>query len=272
MTKAELIRIQQTYQRRKMRYAASWTAPVFLALRKEKAKILRYMAKNGLLLAYTDLNRIIDGSEIEKVINRLYNEIMPKEAASLYRSLYKTKDARGFGTNEAWIEIVNEWIQRNILDQVVRPITQTAIKEISKILQEIIVSQGSYDEAVKAIQSTTTLDRVRARLIARTETNRAMNVGHAEGAQKLPFYTNKTWLAAQDNRTRGAEGDDKADHYHMNGQNVAENEPFTDPRSGKQLMFPGDSSLGAGAADICNCRCSSAYVGKRDANGRLIMR
>ena len=66
----------------------------------------------------------------------------------------------------------------------------------------------------------------------------------------------KGWLAAKDGRTRGAEVDDPADHLHMDGQRVALNESFTDPKTGSKMMYPGDTSLGAGGEDIINCRCA----------------
>jgi uncharacterized protein with gpF-like domain len=123
-----------------------------------------------------------------------------------------------------------------------------------RILQEGISTGQSIDDMVKSLADTE-LDKVRARLIVRTEANRAMNYGHNLSVTHIGFPVKKVWIAARDARTRGADGEDKSDHFHMMNQTVAYEEPFTDPRSGRQLMFPGDTSLGAGASDVCNCRC-----------------
>lgn len=248
---------------------SQYQASIFLALRKEKAKVLRDLRSGNVLEVYTNIKYTITGQWIEAALLKMYKDVMSKEASSLYNSLFKTKS---FGSAIDWIADVEAFIRQYILENVVRQITQTTINEISAILQQIIINAGSYDEAVRAIMATTEMDRVRARLITRTEVNKGMNAGHEIAAKKLPFKCTKTWIAARDNRTRGAEGDDKADHYHMNLIEIDEDELFTDTRSGALMLYPGDTSNGAQAKDVCNCRCSVVFTGKRDANGRLIMR
>lgn len=62
----------------------------------------------------------------------------------------------------------------------------------------------------------------------------------------------KTWITAGDERVRST-------HVIADGQEVSANQPFTVGSS--QLMFPGDTSLGAGLEEIINCRCSAIYSG-----------
>lgn len=57
----------------------------------------------------------------------------------------------------------------------------------------------------------------------------------------------REWDATMDTRTRQS-------HRDIDGQKRAVNEPFTIGIS--QLMFPGDSSLGAPAEETINCRCT----------------
>jgi len=122
---------------------------------------------------------------------------------------------------------------------------------------------------VKLIQEAG-LQLIRARLIARTEINRAVNFGHNIAVKDIGFVVKKKWVSARDVRTRGAVGDDKADHYHMRGQLVAYEEPFTDPVSQAKMMFPGDTDLGAQGKDVINCRCVVVHEPQRDADGNLI--
>jgi hypothetical protein len=61
----------------------------------------------------------------------------------------------------------------------------------------------------------------------------------------------KVWIAILDNVTRDA-------HAIADGQTVAFNEPYT--VMGEQLMYPRDTSLGASADNIINCRCDSVPV------------
>ncbi len=64
----------------------------------------------------------------------------------------------------------------------------------------------------------------------------------------------KTWITVLDSRTRHS-------HVLADGQTVLFNEAYT--VMGQKLKYPGDSSLGATAGNIINCRCSSVKSIKR---------
>lgn len=95
--------------------------------------------------------------------------------------------------------------------------------------------------------------KTRGDTIARTETIEAYGQGRNEataqvlesGALPEGLTIIKEWQSASDARD---------DHRAMLGVQVAFDEPFILP-DGSQVMFPGDSSLGAPAEQIINCRC-----------------
>ncbi|MCC0013874.1 MAG: hypothetical protein H6877_11225 [Rhodobiaceae bacterium] len=97
--------------------------------------------------------------------------------------------------------------------------------------------------------------KFRGDMIARTESLTALRAGRHEGyAQLLDSGTvtedqiERTWDATGDKRTR-------LDHLAMEGQKVRGlSAPFVAP-DGSQLMFPGDTSLGAPGAQTIACRC-----------------
>jgi len=95
------------------------------------------------------------------------------------------------------------------------------------------------------------LGKKRAMVIARTETHNAAMAG-VEAALKYKNIKvgSKTWVAINDNRTRPS-------HVAVGGTTVPFDEPFS--VGGAQMMRPGDASLGAGAEEIVNCRCSILY-------------
>jgi hypothetical protein len=66
-----------------------------------------------------------------------------------------------------------------------------------------------------------------------------------------PENVTGTWGATGDRRTRDT-------HQEMNGQNRKFGTPFVSP-SGARLMYPGDTSLGAGPEEIVNCRCTKIF-------------
>jgi hypothetical protein len=202
-----------------------------------------------------------------KVYNRLYKTVSLNQANDLYKSLITEKRFNALSID--WMADIIEFLDSYMLNEVIRPMTARTMERMLRTIASGIATGQSYDMMLKDLEETE-IDKIRARLIARTEVNRAVNYGHHLGSKSLPFDTAKKWSSARDNRTRGAEGDDKADHYHMNDASPNKEGLFVDPRSGALMEFPGDSAHGAGAVDICNCRCGVMYVPQRDKRGNLI--
>ena len=95
------------------------------------------------------------------------------------------------------------------------------------------------------------LTKGRSARIARTEThNAAMSAIYETAKFKRVPVKSKTWWTAQDNKVRES-------HAEVHGVTVPFDEPFEVGDS--LLMFPGDTSLGAGADEIANCRCSNLF-------------
>ena len=95
------------------------------------------------------------------------------------------------------------------------------------------------------------INRVRGIRIARTETVKASNFGALEGAIQsgVPFV--KEWNSVLDSRTRGL-------HSSADGRQAKENEPFK--IGSDRLLHPADTSLGASARNVINCRCVIDFV------------
>ena len=100
----------------------------------------------------------------------------------------------------------------------------------------------------------------RADTIARTESITALRAGRREGIQQgieagsiNPQRVRRVWSATLDSRTR-------PDHAQVDGQSVDGMEtPFVLP-DGSQMLYPGDTSLGASASQTIACRCYDEYV------------
>lgn len=89
----------------------------------------------------------------------------------------------------------------------------------------------------------------RAVTIAETETNVIGNFAEFTDA-KDEGYTKKVWETMQDEAVRQT-------HVEADGSEIDIDEPFL--VGGYEMMFPCDSSLGAGAEEIVNCRCTVSY-------------
>jgi len=106
------------------------------------------------------------------------------------------------------------------------------------------------------------LVRLRGEVIARTEGLPAIRAAKHEAYQQLVddgrvdvMDIVRGWSTTEDGRQRDS-------HDAMNGQEVRGLDmPFTSP-SGAQMMFPGDTSRGASAAETVACRCDE-YIAIR---------
>jgi hypothetical protein len=96
---------------------------------------------------------------------------------------------------------------------------------------------------------------LRGEVIARNETLAGLNAGKEEGIRQLVdagkvqrSQVKKIWRATGDDRTRDS-------HLALNGVEAGLDEPFISPLTGAQMMYPHDTSRGAPASEIIQCRC-----------------
>lgn len=227
---------------------------------------------NGLDVAKGNLLLSLINPDILTTLKGLYRRVGVQGARMTYNDLKaqvkEGQKASGFGRNERWIAEVLRYLQTYGL-QFAAYISDTIKEDILKVLETAVEEGWSIDKIVYEL-SNSKLPAVRARVIARTELVRAMNVGHTIGAKELPFEVNKKWSAASDFRTRNS-------HKLVNGHITDEDGTFNVPvYKGKvkvgveKMLFPGDPK--ASASNVINCRCRVLYEAKRDSKGNLIRR
>ncbi|MCV0348458.1 MAG: head morphogenesis protein [Nitratireductor sp.] len=147
-------------------------------------------------------------------------------------------------------EQLREYLRRGRRDKRFdRTVTQ-AIRE-EKPLPKAMV-----DKIVSRYQDRLLL--LRGETIAPTETLAALNQSQQESYQQAIDKglinrqdVRKVWKSAHDSRVRHS-------HQLLDGESVGFDEAFATPL-GNRMRFPGDTSLGASAADIVNCRCRVDY-------------
>ncbi|MGI2329661.1 phage minor head protein [Planococcus sp. YIM B11945] len=116
-----------------------------------------------------------------------------------------------------------------------------------------VVADGKYsiNKGAAAIRESHGFSKNRAKVIARTEMIGAARTGQFHSDKQSGMVIGKTWKAALQDRTRPG-------HQKANEQTVPFEEPFVvENRKGEeeQLLHPGDSSLGATASNLIQCRC-----------------
>lgn len=130
-------------------------------------------------------------------------------------------------------------------------------KRFDSLIRKAFAKSGGVTQAEADRITARYSDRLlnyRAEVVARTEALTALHAGQYEGMQQVidsgkvsADQVTKTWSATLDGRARDS-------HTAMHNQSVKWGRAFVSP-SGARLMYPQDSSLGAPADEIIQCRC-----------------
>lgn len=132
-----------------------------------------------------------------------------------------------------------------------KQVTETTEKRVKELLtQAFEEGTGSYDLA-DLLHEDSAFSYSRAEAIARTEVISACNYADNTIYQIDDSIIGKKWSATADERTR-------LNHAYADGQIVPKDKPFI--VGGYEMMYPGDSALGAPAGEVINCRCTTMAV------------
>lgn len=198
----------------------------------------------------------------------IYSNVRESQIKEMYMELYTTlgnpqykRISKSIKAEIDFQSIILQWLNTEAGLRIVS-VHQTLIEAIINVIQE------GYDNNISVADITRNLQRrfgwykYQALRIARTETTTATNLATMVAAQNSEYVLEKTWISAQDNRTRRPPKS-PFDHLDMNGVKVDAMQPFF--VGGQSLQYPGDPNGTAG--NIINCRCKIVFTIKEDANG-----
>lgn len=149
-------------------------------------------------------------------------------------------------TPSEWQQAVMLYLSEKSGD-LIQGITTTTLRRIQSVLADASIVDGELDVA-RLINDTNRDIRIgRARTIARTETNRAVQVTQQatqrEAERTLGVQIQREWVSILDHRGR---------HHDADGQLRGLDERFS--VAGEALDYPGDPS--GSAENTINCRCT----------------
>lgn len=167
-----------------------------------------------------------------------------------------TKAITDFLSN-LWETVINEYA-RSYAYRITNELSATTIETIQQALKEGYEAKLNNNQLAAYIRKKVqgTISKLRATLIARTESTTAANKGKEEGArsyfkeQGIKGY--KEWIGRNDGRERPT-------HIRNNGSTIPIDEDF---EVGTDLgLTPGALTLSA--KERCNCRCTVIYMSER---------
>lgn len=271
MTRNERNARRNQLLRQQDKYVRQWEPVIYTALRKQIAPVIKFLKQFGPVQTLAMLDTLIIPGAVGEVLPRLYRSVGVAAANDEYGHLIKLygTETKAFGFNRFWASIMDAfydlWGAQHVTN-----ITETERKRIRNVLQKGVEDNLTIEQYVKVLQSRD-VDKARARLIARTEAKMASGKGQDMGAKQTGILFNKTWLSARDKRTRRIP-EDQTDHYHLNGVSIGEAEYFTvsNKKGANLMLYPGDTTMGAPASQLCNCRCVTTRDPVRDASGKIV--
>lgn len=205
---------------------------------------------------------------IAQVLRAMHVEAGTREARHQLKMLRSTGgdgQVKQLGVNEEWAALIMEILSVHNARFVVS-ISSTTRDMLTAFLSDGLEKGMTLQEIAEKIdREVPQIYAWRSFAIARTELNRAANIGVSLAAESYNYQTEKTWITAGDHRVRGRTGEDLFNHWQLDGKKINNFETFN---NGENIAQPGDPAASAG--NTINCRCTIALTGKRDANGRLI--
>lgn len=237
---------------------------IFAAIREQYSALL-----SSLDAGHTEQEALfsITSEPIRKVLKNLYVDAATIYGAKVRSDLnrlvpYRVENPNTFnqvkarmpmGFSESMRQLIEQYFSVDILNQS-EGITDTTRDLIRQVFTAAYEKGEGIDDIISQLKDTE-LSRVRARLIARTETVTAANQGSLFVAKSTGLNLNKEWLAASDSRVRNH-------HRHLNGQIVGVDDYFKD--HGVTMKVPGarvqENGLPVPASMVVNCRCTTVFI------------
>jgi hypothetical protein len=259
-------KLRKDYERINRKYEVKYFPKVQKAIKSKVSSLISRIESTGIQSGMNYLRTDLTNNKLSLIVNQLYKEVGLRHANESELRLRKIVKKR-FGLNEAWIKFIEDFLRFFLIEKIMFKASNTTRDHLILVLQEAIEKGWGVRETVDHLEALP-FTRSQAARIVRTEVNRAANVGVKAQGETFEYELNKEWISVHDNRTRGANPEDHADHLRMDGQVVDFYGKFRDPKNGHLLEFPGDPEAEAG--DTINCRCQTANVPKVDERGRFI--
>lgn len=140
-------------------------------------------------------------------------------------------------------------LARASIDLAAFQIAQTTAKNIQGIIEQGLLAGASVDQIAIGISNSAGFGVGRSRMIARTESTKAVNLATNQSYQTAAnegIKIQKEWLSSRDDKVRET-------HRELDRQVVGVNEDFTVPSTGEKGSSPGAFN---NPAESINCRCT----------------
>ena len=183
-------------------------------------------------------------------LERAYQDVYGRVGGDFARDSFTTLTGKSQKAEADWIEYMRNFATSQAGSRI-QQVSDVTLSRIRVALEQGISQGLGTEEIARLMVNSNAVNRIRARVIARTEIISASNAGADLGARSTGLTLEKEWLASIDGRER-------EDHAIANGQTVAMDEDFI--VGGEQCKYPGDPVLSA--SQVIQCRCVHLMIPK----------
>lgn len=259
------------YAAQSKRIERKFMGRVFDALEWQVEQALPIIKARGPEMAKGQIDLMIFNEKIEPVLTDLHVLaglfFANKGLREINKGVRMQTKAASFGFNAEWAEDIIAYFKLHLLEKAVYPVSQTTRDQILAVLEQGQREGWGYDRIADALRDPQML-LWRARMIVRTETLFASDIGRKLAADKSEYETGKEWISANDHRTRHS-------HRAVDGEVIAQDAKFAVTIYKGNLpigvdMMTGPGDINASPGNVINCRCTAALVPLRDESGKLI--
>lgn len=271
MKSSERREYSRSFAAQSKRIERKFMGKVFDALEWQVEQALPIIKATGPEMAKGQIDMQVFNEKIEPVLTDLHVLsglfFANKGLREINKAVRMKTKAASFGFNEEWAEDIIAYFKLHLLDKAVWPVSETTRDQILEVLSQGQREGWGYERIASELRDPEML-LWRARMIVRTETLKASDIGRKLAADKSDYETGKEWIAANDHRTRHS-------HRAVDGEIIAQDGKFAVsiykgnlPIGVEMMTGPGDPTASAG--NVINCRCTAALVPLRNDDGKLI--
>ena len=228
---------------------ARWVRPAAAILEREGARAAAAYEQTGY---EAEALEAVSEVEWQRYIERVWLSTVPR-AGAFFGEMFnpappEPKAAAASFDTDFFLQAAVDWLRAYAAERV-ESITDTSRDEIGNQIR-IGVQKGESRKQIaeRIVKHRRSITPERAMTIARTEVHAAANFGSLTAAQQVNAPLNKFWIARPDARDT---------HAAAGGQRRTLDAAFT--VGGYSLKHPGDSSMGAPAREVINCRCVISF-------------
>ena len=217
-------------------------------LKEQVDTILAVLPQAGASAIVNDLDQFLKTEPLKEA----YKDVYGKVGGDFARDSFTSLTGKSQKAESDWIEYMRNFATTQAGTRIQR-VSDVTLRRVRRGLEQGISEGLGTEEIARLIEDSNAVNRVRARVIARTEIISASNAGADLGARSTGLTLEKEWLASID-------GNERDEHRIANNEYqktpIAMDEKFI--VGGEECMYPGDPHLSPG--NVINCRCVHVFL------------